>query len=311
MDDGPDPLMIDPEEISQQIQTFIQDTLRQLSKAGILISLSGGLDSSIVAYLSVRAVGPEKVHLINLVEQDSKRLHRRHAYLVAERLGISLDTRDLTRLLSVMGTYNLLPIGALPLRKLREYVVKFGRKVLGLNRSEGLLERRFQPGPNTLPARGRAYAMTKHRLRMVITYQLAEVQDWMVVGAANRTEYLTGTFSQWGVDHCADLMPILHLYRSQLPSLAAFLGVPKAIRSKPADPDLLPGVEDKGTLLGSFQTTDRILWGFEHGVGREDLIGRYGEGPVRRVEGLVELSRPMRDSPYSLLESPSSGGPTG
>jgi|GEM_PF-3320127 len=54
----------------------------------------------------------------------------------------------------------------------------------------------------------------------------------MVVGAANRTEWLTGTFTQFGCDHIADVMPILHLYRSQLEVLATHLHLPEEIRKK-------------------------------------------------------------------------------
>jgi NAD+ synthase len=63
----------------------------------------------------------------------------------------------------------------------------------------------------------------------------------MVVGAANRTEWLTGTFSKWGIDHCADIMPLLHLYRSQLEKIAEYIHVPEPIRKKAADPDVMPG----------------------------------------------------------------------
>lgn len=90
-------------------------------------------------------------------------------------------------------------------------------------------------------------------------YQYAETYKLMVVGAANRTEWLTGTFSKWGVDHCADGMRIVHLFRSQIQKMGEFLGLPKYLLAKPADPDVMPGVEDKGALLGDFVLVDQIL----------------------------------------------------
>jgi NAD+ synthase len=142
--------------------------------------------------------------------------------------------------------------------------------------------------------------MAKHRLRMVLLYQRAGVHNLLVVGAANRTEWLTGTFSQWGCDRCADVMPILHLFRSQLGPLAEYLGLPEAVRSKPADPDVLPGVDDKEELLGSFSQTDQILWGLENGVDRRELVQLFGESDVARIERLIGLSQPMRESPYVI-----------
>ncbi|MHA1483072.1 MAG: NAD(+) synthetase, partial [Candidatus Heimdallarchaeaceae archaeon] len=58
---------------------------------------------------------------------------------------------------------------------------------------------------------------------MVKIYQYANQHNLMVVGAANKTEWLTGTFCKWGVDHCADIMPVIHIYRSHLEEIAKYL----------------------------------------------------------------------------------------
>jgi NAD+ synthase len=254
-----EPLKIEPAKTSAAIEALLREKLDDLSKDGILIGLSSGLDSAVSAYLSVRALGRDKVHLLNLPDRDSKAIHRQHAALVARELGIELQVREITPLLEAMGIYNHLPTSFLPSQKLREIVVRLGKTLAGMDRPEELLRARFRAAPNSLVARGKAYAMTKHRLRMVLLYERAEIANLMVVGAANRTELLTGTFSLWGCDHCADVMPILHLYRSQLPGLAEYLQVPLEVRSKSADPDILPGVDNKEELLGSFKQTDHIL----------------------------------------------------
>jgi hypothetical protein len=69
---------------------------------------------------------------------------------------------------------------------------------------------------------------------------------------------------------------------------------------KAADPDIIPGVRDKGKLLGSFPEADRILIGLEQGRSREELIRSHGTEAVDRIVSLVELSRPMRESPYRI-----------
>jgi NAD+ synthase len=292
-------LTIDPAAVAAQIERLLRNTLQQTERSGALLGLSGGLDSAVVAYLAARALGPDKVTALNLPDRDSKALHQQHAQHIADQLGIHLQTRDITPMLEALGVYDLLPIGSLPGQRLKQLAVALAKSLTGLGRAEDMLAARLRPQANSLLAKANAYAMAKHRLRMLLLYQHAEIEGAMVVGAANRTEWLTGTFALWGCDHCADVMPIIHLYRSQLPSLAAYLGVPQSVVSKPADPDMWPGAVDKEPL-GSFAVTDQILWGLENGVERGQLVGAFGQDAVRRIERLYELSRPMREVPYGF-----------
>ena len=293
-------LEIEPETICRQIEEFLRLKLQELGKQGIIIGISGGFDSAVAAYVSVRAVGQDKVRLLNLPDRDSKAVHRQHAQLIANELGIALQVRDITSILSETGVYQLLPISVIPGKLMRDMTVRLGRSLLGLGSGSSILEARFNPEPNSLVAKGKAYVMSKHRIRMVLIYQQAEVANLMVVGAANRTELMTGTFSQWGCDQCADVMPLIHLYRSQLDPLASYLGLLKEIVEKAADPDVIPGLDDKEKLLGSFLKVDGILIGLEKGVSRDELIQRYGAEAVERVAILFERSRPMRESPYAI-----------
>jgi NAD+ synthase len=295
-----DRLKLDAAETCQQIERLLQEKLAALKRDGILVGLSGGLDSSVVATLAVRSVGRDKVTLINLPERDSKPIHQQHAALVADWLGVELQVRDLTPILDAVGSYGLLPLKYLPGRKARGWLVRVGEALVLGRRSPDVLAARLHPTPHSLVAKGNAYAIIKHRMRMVLLYYHAEIANLMVVGAANRTEWLTGTFSQWGCDQCADVMPVMHLYRSQIEALADFLSLPEAVRSKPADPDVMPGVDDKGALLGSFEQADAILWGLENGVERQELEAHFGQGQVARIQALFELSAHMREVAYTL-----------
>ena len=135
-------------------------------------------------------------------------------------------------------------------------------------------------------SRGNAYACAKHRVRNVILYREAERYNGMVIGAANRTEWLTGTFTQFGCDHNADVMPLLHLDRSQLELIAENLDIPEVIRNKEADPDILSGLSDKGNLLGSFKDADLILWGLENKINLSNLENRLGAEKVQLYTNL-------------------------
>jgi NAD+ synthase len=293
-------LAIDPEQVCQDVHTLLMDKLEAMGKDGILIGLSGGLDSAVVAFLARRSVDAEKLTLLNMPERDSKRIHRQHARLVARELGVPLQVQNLAPTLRAAGLYSSLPIGLVPSQRLKRGLVQWGRKAAGLEASKNLLAERLRPQAGSLVARGNAYLTFKHQMRMVFLYHYAHTNNLLVVGAANKTELLTGTFSQWGCDQCADVMPILHLFRSQLLPLAEHLGLPETVRKKAADPDVLPGVDDKGKLLGTFEFADQILWGLENGVPEDQMTDSFGDELVSRIKTLYDLSRPMREVPYTL-----------
>ena len=293
-------LNIDPQKLCKDIEEKIRTTLKSLNRDGAVIGLSGGLDSAIAAKLTVRSIGADKVHLINLPEKDSKKIHRIHAKQFAEHLGIHLKVTRINSILRSTGTYKLLPLRFIPGRKLRTNLIKFGKKNYIPEDGESILLKRLKPKANSWLAKANAYIMAKHRIRMVILYQYAEVRNLMVVGAANRTEWLTGTFSKWGVDHCADIMPLTHLYRTQLEKIAKYIQIPEYIRTKAADPDIIPTIDDKGNLLKSFNLADQILYGIENNIDKSTLCQEYGEKIVEQIFTLWEYSKHMRESPYQV-----------
>ena len=293
-------LQLDMETTVSEIEDLIRQTLNQLNRDGAVIGLSGGLDSAVAAFLTVRSLGIDKVHLMNLPEKDSKPIHQKHAKIIAETLGIRLITKSITSILKASKSYKFLPIRYVPNRKVRGKLVELGRRKFLGNEDRDLLEKRLNPIANSWIARGNAYSVTKHRMRMIVLYQYADVNNLMVVGAANKTEWLTGTFSKWGVDHCSDIMPLLHLYRSQLEQLAEHLDVPEFIRNKPADPDIMPGIVDKGELLGDTVVVDQILNHLENQKNLSNFTKVYGEEAVNKIISLYENSKHMRESPYSL-----------
>ena len=293
-------LIVEPVKLCKNIEEKIRTTLKSLNRDGAVIGLSGGLDSAIAAKLTVRSLGANKVHLVNLPEKDSKKIHRNHAKQLAKHLGIHLNVKPINSILRSTGTYKLLPLRFIPGRKLRTNLVKFGRKNYIPEDGESILLKRLKPKAYSWLAKANAYVMAKHRIRMAILYQYAEVRNLMVVGAANRTEWLTGTFSKWGVDHCADIMPLVHLYRTQLEQIAEYIQIPEYIRNKSADPDIMPTIDNKGDMLNSFNLADQILYGMENNIDKKTLCKEYGEKNVEQIFSLWEYSKHMRESPYNL-----------
>ena len=293
-------LRTNPEAMCTEIEDFIRTFFKDLKRSGAAIGLSGGLDSAVTAMLTIRSLGREKVRLVNLPERDSNPVHRRDAKRLADELDMPLTIIDISGTLRAAHTYRILPLSPVPGRNLRTKLVDYGRENLIEHNDEKLFLDRLQPEGNKWLTRGNAYGMSKHRIRMVLLYQFAELNDLMVVGAANRTEVLTGTFSKWGVDHCADVMPMFHVFRSQLEAIAAYIRVPDFIRDKPSDPDLYPTTINKGALLGGFKTADQILYNLENGVDKEVLYTAFDREIVDHLDGLYRASAHMRDCPYHL-----------
>ena len=294
-------LTIDPQQTIAEIGTFIQDYFTNLNRNVAVIGLSGGLDSSLMASLAVHSLGKDQVKLYYLPERDSKPLHRCHAILLAEELGAELKIIKITPALRALHVYRLLPLSLFPGQKLKARAVAFGKKHFVPQHDGELLSTRLAATGGSWIARANAYVCAKHRIRGMILYKEGERSRGLVIGAANKTEWMTGTFTHWGCDHCADLMPLLHLYRSQLIPLAEHMELPGEIIRKKSDPDVLPGLGDKGKMLGSFREADLILWGLENQIPLPDLEERFGKDKVGYIQTLVDNSAYYRETPYSLL----------
>ena len=293
-------LQSNPEKICREIEQMLQLSMKKLNRNGVVIGLSGGLDSAVTATLAVRAFGKQNVHLYNLPEKDSKSIHKVHAKKFAQYLGLNLKQKSISPILRKVGSYKILPLRYFPSQKIRARLVEFGKTKFLKDKGKDLLVLRMQSQSNSWVAKGIAYSMAKHRIRMVMLYKYAEIRNLMVVGAANLTEWMTGTFSKWGVDHCADVMPIIHLYRTQVEQIAGYLKIPDYILSKPADPDIMPGIPDKGVLLGGFLKIDQILYDIKNRKGKKVLHEKYGKEIIQKVYFLMESSQHMRSPPYSV-----------
>jgi NAD+ synthase len=293
-------LKINPEKISNEIAEFIENKRIQLNRDGLIIGLSGGLDSAVTAYLAARGTDKRKVNLIYLPEKDSKKIHKKDAQIISHELGIPLQVENITHILESIEVYKLLPLRFFPGKTTKDLLVSIGKKVENVSQ-ENLLSARFSPKPNSLIAKGNEYGTIKHRIRMVMIYHHANLRNLLVVGAANRTELLTGAFSQWGCDQCADIMPIIHLFRTQIEVIAEYLNIPISILKKSADPDIMPGVGDKEELIGPFNISDQILWLLENGYAVHKIAEEYEIDIVNHVNDLYQKARFMREVPYNLL----------
>jgi len=300
MDLTPAQLGIDPERLSQKLQRFIKTSMDNLNRDGVVIGLSGGLDSSVVLALSVAALGPGKVLGLVMPERDSQPDSEPDARLQADKLGVKVERVELTPILSDMGIYKHLPTAAFARRGIAATAVKAGYKLYTGVTGERPFLSGLEGTSFGLLKRANAYYRMKHRVRMVLLYSYAEHQNLLVVGTANKTEFLTGFFVKYG-DGAADIMPLLPLYKTQVRQLAKFLQVPEKIISKAPSPDLIPGITDEFAMGITYEKLDLVLIGLESNMEVEGIAetSRVSRKTIEYVRELGKRSEHMRKPPLA------------
>jgi NAD+ synthase len=298
MDLNPELLNIDPEKVSKKLEVFIKESTASLHRNGAVIGLSGGIDSSLVLNLTVAALGPEKVLALIMPERDSQPDSETDARFHADKLGVNIKKIDLTPILKDMGIYENVPSAIFAQKGIAAAAARAGFNLFSVITGKspflsGMESTDF--GPLRLV---NAYYRMKHRVRMVLLYAHAEHDNLLVVGTANKTEFLTGFFVQYG-DSAADIMPLQVLYKTQVRQLSRFLGVPEKIINKAPSPDLIPGITDEFALGITYAKLDLVLTGLEMNQQKADIARAAGIEPkkVEYVRELMQRSSHMRNAP--------------
>jgi NAD+ synthase len=284
--------MIEPGDaarVCDRIAAFVRESLEVSGRSGIAVAMSGGLDSSVTAALCVRGVGADRVTGFALPEKQGPPEDLADAKLVARWLGIRLEEHDITSALSKLGAYDFV-LSRLPGDALRAGVI---RAAYGLRRvlsDEDPLIGGLTGSRSAVVSRSSAHFKSRHRMRMVFLYFRAERVNLLVAGAANRTEKLTGIYTRFGVDDCADIMPIAGLFRTEVLHLANALEIPEKIRSKTPAPGIIPGVKDKYQYLLDLESDrlDVVLECLDSGSPSGEVAARCGI-EVEHVERIASV----------------------
>jgi NAD+ synthase len=284
---------------------LIAETLRaqlgNLKRRGLVLGLSGGIDSAVCTALATRAVGPERVVALLMPDRDTPADATRRAADFGRRLGVEVITEDIDPTLESLGCFRRRDLAV---RRVfpdlaEEYRAKItlAGEVLDRDRvpyfnlvvdegDGGQLSRRM---PADAYLQVIAATNMKQRVRTLVEYTHAESRNYAVLGTPNRLEYALGFFVRGG-DGLADLKPIAHLYKSQVFAMAAHLGVDEAIRSAIPSTDTysLPQTQEEFYFGISLAQVDLLLYAQEHEVPREVIAKGMGFS-------LAQVERVLRD----------------
>ena len=222
-----------------KISARVRDLLRNhLRRRGLVVAISGGVDSAVCAALAVRAVGCERVLGLLLPERDSASASTMRGREVVAKLGIAHEEFDIAPALDALGCYrwrdaaihNVFPAYG---SDWKSKIVIAGGQSGGFNYFKLVVQSPDgQVSELRLDAKNylQIVAATnfKQRVRKTIEYCHADRLNYAVVGTPNRLEYDQGFFVKNG-DGSADVKPIAHLYKTQVYALARYLELPEEI----------------------------------------------------------------------------------
>jgi NAD+ synthase len=299
-------LDIDAEATTAAIVGAIRaQVLERLRRRGVVVGLSGGIDSSVVAALAVAALGPGRVIALLMPEKDSAGESLTLGRLVAGHLGIEAVVEDITPVLAGAGCY------ARQAEAIRMVCPGYQDgdpfkvtlpSILAADRlNVARLTVRARTGEETsvrlsLRAYLQLIAATnfKQRVRKMFEYYHADRLHYAVAGTPNRLEYDQGFFVKQG-DGAADLKPIAHLYKSQVYALAAHLGIPEEIRRRPPTTDTFALAQTQEEFFFSlpYDRMDLCLYARNHGVPAAAVAAALGLSPeqVERVYRDIDQKR--------------------
>jgi NAD+ synthase len=213
-----------------RICKFIEEYVSNTKSDGVIIALSGGLDSAVVAALSTKALRKENVHCYFLrYDFDSLDIDKLHTDALCKKFGLTYEeNRVVSQSSKVSFFYRMM------------------RRVTNTVNTFIVNNDYLYPIFGNINAEMRAGYLSKK----------AHKHNCLVLGTTNRSEQLIGYFTKFDEFGC-DLQPILHLYKTEVVELAKYLGIPDEIINRVPSADLWYGQTNEKGL--TYQELDKIL----------------------------------------------------
>lgn len=307
-------LQIDPETETKRLTGFLRHSVHKvLRRQGAVVGISGGVDSSVVLALCVRAFGADRVAAVILPEHDSEPQSEELARLAAESLGVEPLHEEITSALEGFGCYQRRD--AAIQRLFPEFDARAGYRCK-------IVLPPLQPGDDAL----NVYSLTiiapggkiktcrlplpeflqivaasnfKQRTRMAMLYYHAECRHFAVIGTANKNEHDQGFFVKYG-DGGVDVQPIVHLYKSQVYQLAEYLNIPPAIQARPPTTDTYSAysTQEEFFFRMPFSLLDRIWYAAECGLSPAQIAAQLAIDEQQVRSALNDIRRKTATTVY-------------
>ncbi|WP_404453662.1 NAD(+) synthase [Oceanobacillus kapialis] len=240
----------------EQIVQWLREQVKQAGVKGLVVGISGGLDSAVVSHLIHRAFPDNSLGVLLPIYTSDENLD--DAKQVAQSSGIQTMTVDLTDTHKTM----------------------YAEIKSSLNESDAFIEENDKLAGANLRA----------RLRMSTLYALATNYNYLVVGTDNAAEWYTGYFTKYG-DGGVDILPIVEFTKQEVREMAKYLGVPDQVVEKKPSADLWEGQTDEDEMGTSYDTIDAYLKGEQIPDRDKEIIEAMHKKTAHKRDGLPQFHR--------------------
>lgn len=308
-------LRVDATQAVDEMSKYLKHIVERDDSRGVILGLSGGLDSCVLAALAVHALGPQSVTVVYLFDGDSDPNIARNARLMAKSLGLTLEESDISEEMENRGVY---AATFTKLLRFSDVVARVStasyRLICGETPFKSTL--RVGSGETLRPWYKRLmFNMTmrhvdagftqRHIFRRNILERIAKERNLSLIGAANRSECEVGWFVKDGIDDL-QVQPMAGLLKTQVRQLAEYLELPEPVRSQLPSPDMAKGVTDEFGIGHEYRVVDIVIDGLDHGLTVEE-IAALGI-PKKDVVDICDLMRLSKWKRMSSHEMPPVSG---
>lgn len=212
---------IDPKKTVDTISGFIKEVIEESKSEGLIVGLSGGIDSSVVTYIASQSVSRDKILGLIMPSETTATEDVQDALAVAEVLGIKKKIIPIDNIIEKISTLSV----------------------------DSISDKQYQL----------AQANLKARARMMILYYHANAMNRLVLGTGNKSELLVGYFTKYG-DGGVDILPLGDLYKTDVQKIGIHMSIPLNILNKPPTAGLWQGQTDEDELGITYGLLDKILY---------------------------------------------------